>query len=121
MKKITIIFTTSHSDTLGNACRLEMIDFLSSHFDVTIVTNEIDLVKNRYKNCEMIEFKPKRKVNIPIISDIAEWKKMAKYINDLSSDLIFMFDDTSSCFMAKNQSSNMYTNTVIDHYHHITK
>lgn len=95
MKKITIIFTTSHSDTLGNACRLEMIDFISQYFNVTIITNEIDLIKNRYKNCEIIEFKKRRKVNIPIISDIAEWREMAKYINDLSNDLIFMFDDTS--------------------------
>lgn len=94
MKKTTILFTTNHPDTLGNACRLEMIDFLSSYFNLTIITNKINLIKNRYKNCEIIELK-KKKINLPIVSDIAEWKEMASNINNLSNDFVFMFDDTS--------------------------
>jgi len=40
MKKLTILFTTSHADTLGNACRLEMVDYLTQHFVTTMLTNQ---------------------------------------------------------------------------------
>ena len=95
MKKITIIFTTSHSDTLGNACRLEMVRYLTTQFEATIVTNRKGFIENQFDNCRVVDFVNKGNRNIPILSDLFSWKNIATIVNKINSDFVFMFDDTS--------------------------
>jgi len=96
MRKLIILFTTNHADTLGNACRLEMVDFISRNFNTTIVTNRKDFIEDRYLHCKVIGYKSNKRKSLPIISDIIKWKIIAKIIDNLKSDLCFMFDDTSA-------------------------
>lgn len=89
------ILITNTTVTLGNACRLEMVDFLSRNFNTTIVTNRKDFIEERYSHCKVIGYKSKKKKSLPIIFDIMEWKRIAKLINSLKSDLCFMLIDNS--------------------------
>jgi len=41
MKKQTILFTTNHADTLGNANLLEIIKFLIKHFETTVFAYQV--------------------------------------------------------------------------------
>jgi len=93
MKKLTIIFTTSHADTLGNACRLEMVRYLTNNFDTTIITNRKDFIERQFENTRVVSIEQKRK--IPFLSDLFDWKSIAKITNKIESDAVFMFDDDS--------------------------
>jgi len=95
MKKLAIIFTTSHADTLGNACRLEMVDFIFEYFETIIITNNVEFIKERFHGCRVIGYESKNNKSFPLISDYFEWKKLGKLVNNSKSDLCFMFDDTS--------------------------
>jgi glycosyltransferase involved in cell wall biosynthesis len=52
-------------------------------------------MKDRYPNCRVVGYKSKTNNPLPVISEYFEWRKVAKIINSLKSDLCFMFDDTS--------------------------
>jgi len=96
MEKLTVLFTTNHANTIGNACRLSIVDYLSKHFFTTIVTNKAEFLANHFPHCKIIGYDKNRHNKIPILSDIFEWRRLVKLINDLDSDLCFMFDDTSA-------------------------
>lgn len=95
-KKLIVLFTTTHADTLGNACRLEIVDFLSRYFKTIIVTNRKDFIAGRFSNCNIVGYQNPKGKPLPILADIFEWRRVAKIINNADSDLCFMFDDTSA-------------------------
>ncbi len=50
---LAVIFTTGHADTLGNACRLEMIAFLNRHFTTTVYTNVPEFLEKHLPDAEI--------------------------------------------------------------------
>jgi len=95
VKKTAIIFTTTHTNTLGNANRLEIIKYLSRKFQATIYTNQEKFIKERFLECQVIELVNPNKLNFPILSDILYWKHIANKINKVSFDFVFMIYSTS--------------------------
>ncbi|MBA2881479.1 glycosyltransferase involved in cell wall biosynthesis [Desulfosalsimonas propionicica] len=95
MKKLTIIFTTNHADTLGNACRLDMVEFLTKYFEVTIITNQPEFIKNRFPNELVIPFNSNEKSKLSIVKHYKYQKKLARKINKISSDGVFLFHEDS--------------------------
>jgi glycosyltransferase involved in cell wall biosynthesis len=95
MKKLIILFTTNHADTLGNACRLDMVKYLVANFDTKIVTNQVEFIKGIFPKQEIIPIKLKRKSKIPLLNEFQYWKYFADKINSLSADGVFMFHDDS--------------------------
>lgn len=108
LKKLTIIFTTTHADTLGNACRLEMVDYIAKHFNTTILTNRKNFIENRFPKCKVVEYGIEKLKYLPFISNIFEWIITANSVNKIESDLIFMFDDSSPVALFLNQPVIQY-------------
>ncbi|MFW6046859.1 MAG: glycosyltransferase [Candidatus Woesearchaeota archaeon] len=94
MTKLSIIFTTNHADTLGNANRLEMAKFLSRHFKTTVFTNQFEFINKHFPHCEVKQLETK-KGKLPFISDVFYWKSIAKEINSIDCDAVFMAYSTS--------------------------
>lgn len=97
MYKLTIVFTTNHADTLGNACRLEMVDFLTKHYNSTIITNQIEFITKRFPNESVLSINIKKRKNIPILSEFQYYKRLAEEINNIFSDGVFLFNEDSPC------------------------
>jgi glycosyltransferase involved in cell wall biosynthesis len=95
MKKLTIVFTTSHADTLGNACRLDMISFLTKHFKSTILTNQPKFIKTLFPDIVIIPINTSNKGKLPVISSFRYYKQLAKEVNKIQSDGVFIFNDES--------------------------
>ncbi|MHA1382072.1 MAG: hypothetical protein ACTSRG_27180, partial [Candidatus Helarchaeota archaeon] len=95
MKKLTIVFTIRHANTLGNACLLEMIRYLTLNIYTTIITNKKDFIESQFYNCKVLNVKISSKWKIPFLSDLLDWKSIAQTINEIESDAIFMIVDTS--------------------------
>jgi len=95
MRKLTIIFITTHADTLGNSNRLEMVNFISKYFETIIITNKVEFIKERCHGCRVIGYENKNNKSLPVISDYFEWKKLSRLVNSSKSDLCFMVDNTS--------------------------
>ena len=95
MNKLAIIFTTAHADTLGNANRLKIVEYLSNSFDATIITNQKNFLETKFSKCKIIEYERYENKYLPIISGIVEWKKTAAIINRLDCYIVFMIVDTS--------------------------
>ena len=94
-KKLNILFTTSHADTLGNACRLDMVKYLIDNFDATIITNQVDFVQNLFPNIDILPIYFKEIGKVPLVSDYRYWKCIAEKLNSIPSDGVFMFHDDS--------------------------
>lgn len=93
MKKLTIVFTTNHADTLGNACRLDMVCYLTKYFKATIVTNCPEFISGRFPGVEIISFN--YDCRVPIIRGYILKKKLAQEINKVASDGVFLFHEDS--------------------------
>lgn len=108
INRITILFTLGpKSSTLGNACRLEMMEFLSDKFETTIVTNRKEFVQQRFDNCKVIGFEDTKKYLHPF-SEFNEWKRIAQIINETEHEICFMFDDTSQVALYVNKPVSQY-------------
>jgi len=95
MKKLCVLFTTSHSDTLGNAGRLEMVNYLSQNFDTTILTNRKAFIQERFPHCAVIGYESQKNRYLPVIADILESRKIAKCVKQIQSEFVFMIVDTA--------------------------
>lgn len=107
MRHLTVLYTTTHADTLGNACRLEMIEFLSEKYITTIVTNCSGFIQQRFDKCKVIGFEDAKK-RLPLFSDFNEWKRIAQIINETEHEVCFMFDDTSPVALYINKPVYQY-------------
>lgn len=108
MYRLSIIFTTSHADTLGNACRIEMVRFLTQHFETTIFTNRKDFCEHHFSNSIVVNIKTDIKHKIPFISDLIIWRSISKVITKIDCDAVFMFDDTSPISLWLNKPTFQY-------------
>lgn len=93
--KASILFTTKSRSTLGNSSRLEMIKFLTNHFESTIYTNQGAFIKSFLPNNKVVELPQKKTKRIPLLSDLSLNKNWARILNEDNSKFVFMFDDTA--------------------------
>lgn len=91
MKKLTIVFTTTHADTIGNACRIDMVEFLTKHFDSTIITSKQDFIRLRFPKTKIIPLNINNKYKLPIVNNYKFQISLAKEINEVTSDGVFLF------------------------------
>ena len=94
MIKVAVIFTTDHPDTIGNACRIEMMNYLSQEFDISIFTNQPSFVKLLMPKAKVIELPKHKDTKITPINDLFYFHRVAKRIN-VGYKFLFMFDDTA--------------------------
>lgn len=98
--KLLIVFTSSHADTLGNECRLNLIEFLSLNFEVIILTNQYEFTIKRFPNSQVMDigFEPK---DFLFFRLLFFWIKLSKVINGLNPNKVFLFhnDAPVSIFM----------------------
>jgi glycosyltransferase involved in cell wall biosynthesis len=93
--KLTILFRLGESyQTLGNASRLNMAKYLAAKFDSTIITNQVESIKNLIPTQKIIPIKSQRKGRIPLLNDYLYWKYLAKKINSIPADGVFIFIDS---------------------------
>lgn len=91
MRRLSVIFTTSHADTVGNIYRLNIIRVLNRKYVCRLYTNTVGFLANRFPECEIkkIDFREPRWF----------WSRKARgvahLINADESDVVFMFHDTS--------------------------
>jgi glycosyltransferase involved in cell wall biosynthesis len=95
MKKLNILFTTSHADTLGNACRLDMVKYLVANFDTTIFTNQLEFIQGLFTNENILPVNWRNRAKVPLLADYLYWKHLAGILNSVPSDGVFMFHDDS--------------------------
>lgn len=92
--KIAVIFTTSHPDTIGNACRLDILKHLAKKFDIQVYTNQTRFVQDILIQESVIEL-PVRDKRIALLSDFLYWRNVAQIVNASNYDAVFMFHDTA--------------------------
>lgn len=95
MKKLTIVYTATNARTLGNACRLDMISFLTKHFKSTILTNQPKFIKTLFPDIVIIPINSSNKGKLPVISSFRYYKQLAKEVNKIQNDGVFIFHDES--------------------------
>ncbi len=93
--ELAVVFTTSHADTLGNACRLAMMKHLSAAFNTVIYTNQADFIRRLFPAARVFALPVKKIHAIPLLGDLAFWKSAAAELNKTEADGIFMFHDTA--------------------------
>lgn len=94
--KIAVIFTTTHPDTLGNACRLQQIQFLLKEFQVSIFTNQFFFVKNRFPKSEVISLPKQNASKLPLLCNFFYSKKIARMINKSGNDCVFLYNEDAT-------------------------
>lgn len=100
--KLSVIFTTTHADTLGNANRLEIIRFLSNALETIIFTNQPVFVKKLFPYCKVEELTRKNKCLISLINNFYFWKSIADKVNSIPCDAVFMmYDNAPAAFWIK--------------------
>lgn len=87
-KTIATVFFTDHPDTVGNAIRLKIYECLGNNYNLIVLTNHVDFVKERIEGD--IIYVPYFK-NFPIISDYLFWLKCGLKLLFLKYDLLFLF------------------------------
>jgi glycosyltransferase involved in cell wall biosynthesis len=94
--KLTVIIRFGQSyRTLGNACRIDMVRYLASNFNSTIITDQIEAVQHFFPGLKIISIKSNTRGKVPLLNEFLHWKYLAKIINSITSDGVFMFHDDS--------------------------
>ncbi len=96
MKHLAVIFTTGHADTIGNACRLDMIRYLTGHFKITIYTNRKEFITKLFPETDVQSIDKGRSADKGYVFQLASFRILARRINQSGADALFMFHDTSA-------------------------
>ncbi|MGF1584831.1 MAG: glycosyltransferase family 4 protein [Bacteroidales bacterium] len=92
--KLTLLFRLGKSyQTLGNASRLNMAKYLAAKFDSTILTNQAESIQNMFPDQKIISIKSSIKGKVPLFNEYRYWKYLAKKINSIPADGVFIFLD----------------------------
>jgi glycosyltransferase involved in cell wall biosynthesis len=87
-KTIATVFFTDHPDTVGNAIRLKIYECLGNNYNLIVLTNHVDFVKEKIEG-DIIYVQYFK--NFPIISDYLFWLKCGLKLLFLKYDLLFLF------------------------------
>jgi glycosyltransferase involved in cell wall biosynthesis len=95
MKKLIIVFNTTHANTIGNECRLNLMKQMVKNFEITIVTDKYNFIINKFPDCHVEYFNPKFNKFIPF-KKIILWYRLANYLNTLHADFVFLFHNEAT-------------------------
>jgi len=89
---LLILFTTTHPNTVGNACRLKMIEYLIKNFNAIILTNQYLFLSNIINYKYIIDISS---IYItPNIKNYFKLKYICNYINNKYNNYnIFLFQE----------------------------
>lgn len=91
MKKLDVIFTVSHANTLGNANRIEMVRFLQQHFKITFYSNQADFLRHLFPSTDIIPFLDHSNKKGPgPINELRMWRDIATKVSSSSSEAVLM-------------------------------
>jgi glycosyltransferase involved in cell wall biosynthesis len=88
--------------TIGIESRIEIIRYLTNHFKTTVITNNVEFIKMQIYNCNVIKYNYYNdNILINNMLNYFKWKKTATMLNDKSTDMVFMFEYTTtlSCLL----------------------
>jgi len=88
-----VVYNSYFYGTLGIPCRLEMIKFLMSFFDITIITNYPSFIKKAFPNSKILDMNIRKKTNIPVLSRLLYYKKISTIVNSNIADVVFLFEN----------------------------
>ena len=95
-KKLAVIFTTSHQDTIGNHSRLVQIKFLINKFRVDVFTNQIEFIQLYFPDVEVYGLPIKKCQKIPIINKLVFWRRTALFLNNSNNHIVFLYHDDAA-------------------------
>lgn len=109
---LVAIFCTTHADSVGNSCRLQLLAELSKRFDVTVVTNQVAYIKSLGIGREVIQLPNYQSflMRLPVISKLFYAKKLAGFLNKVcNGKKLFVFHDTSDYVLYLRKDIPVYT------------
>lgn len=121
MKKkaeLAVVFTTSHADTLGNACRLAMMEHLNSAFNTAIYTNQADFIRRLFPDRPVFALPVNKIHDLPLLGDLVFWKSVATELSRAEAGGIFMFHDTAPAAIWLEKPVFQYVHQLGPRYYH---
>lgn len=109
---LVAIFCTSHADSVGNSCRLQLLAELSKRFEVTILTNQVSYVKSLRIGHEVVQLPDYQSplMKLPVISKLYYSRKLAGFLNNVCwGKKLFVFHDTSDYVLFLKKDIPVYT------------
>lgn len=106
------IFCTSHPDSVGNSCRLQLLVEFSKKFDQTIITNQPVYIESLKTGSRVIPLPESNTVwhRVPVISKLMYAKQIAGFLNNAcKGKKLFLFHDTSDYVLYLDKSIPIYT------------
>ncbi|MCU0915848.1 MAG: hypothetical protein MUC88_14995, partial [Planctomycetes bacterium] len=94
-RQLAVVFETSHADTIGNACRIELVSYLGSAYRLVVYTNVPDFLRERMGPHRLVPLPDRASGRIPVLSDIMRWRTLASIVNRGDHEGVFMFHDTA--------------------------
>ncbi len=112
-QSLVAIFCTSHADSVGNSCRIQLLAELSKKFDLLIVTNQEEYIRS-LGLCEKVVSLPSLSYSLPnrlpILGKLLYAKKVAGILNNLcKGKKLFVFHDTSDYMLFLRKEIPIYT------------
>lgn len=109
---LVAIFCTSHADSVGNSCRLQLLAELSKRYDLTLLTNQAEYVRSLFKEAKVKELPVYQSslMRIPVVSKLVYAKKIAGFLNkECDGKKLFLFHDTSDLVLFLDKNIPIYT------------
>ena len=106
------IFCTSHPDSVGNSCRLQLLIEFSKKFNQTIITNQPVYIESLNTGSRIIPLPESNSKwrRVPVISKLMYAKQISGFLNDIcKGKKLFLFHDTSDYVLYLDKSIPIYT------------
>ena len=95
LKRIATVFITNHPDTVGNANRLSRYQTLAQNYNLLLITNQPDFIKNKI-NAKIL---PVKIPQVPVFFSFVLWFIVGLRLLFLKYDLLFLvFSDAPVAF-----------------------
>ena len=106
------IFCTSHPDSVGNSCRIQLLVEFSRRYDQTIITNQPAYIESLDTGSQVISL-PRLKSTwrrVPIFSKLMYARQISGFLNNAcKGKKLFLFHDTSDYVLFLDKSIPIYT------------
>lgn len=113
MTELTVIFVTTHPDTIGNSYRLNIIRMLSNYYSIILLTNcQSFIVSQGIKVKQIVPLVPLNTLfhKVPILNKLLYEKQVANQINQYCpNSKLFIFHDTANYLVRVKYDIHIYT------------